>query len=86
MILRPYKEIKRLNKVIETLEEDVRYFKQLAENKEGDVKNKHKCGIWCNGCENLIQEPSWNAIQGIYNLKFCKLDSDCKDRKEKDDN
>lgn len=86
MTLRPFKKIRELEDEIymlrrgnNTLHESAeRFCKKVSEQESG----KHNCGIWCEGCENLIKEKSWNMVQGTYEAKFCKLENPCKDRKE----
>ena len=44
---------------------------------------KHKTGVQCIGCENLLETEEYRPFTGTYNAKYCKLDFNCKDRVEK---
>lgn len=80
MILRPYKKIADLQAEIKKLK---RENKELKSEKENDVCQNHKIGIWCNGCKNIMEEKIWSAAHGNYfTNKFCKLDNKCEDREE----
>lgn len=79
MILRPYKKIKDLQAEIEELSQQI---EKLKSDKENDASQGHETGYWCNGCKKLIKERVWSAVRGEYELKFCKLDINCKDREE----
>ncbi len=79
MILRPFKKIKELQEEINRLNEQIKEMKRKNEN---NLCKNHKTGLWCNGCQNLIKEKCWNMVQGHYEMKFCKLENQCEDRKE----
>lgn len=83
MILRPYKKIKELQEKIENLEYRLKLYQESEkEQKQKEELQKHKTGVWCNGCKNLVKEKTWNIVQGTYEEKFCKLKNPCEDRKE----
>lgn len=79
MILRPFKKIIELQEEINRLNEQI---KELKNKNENDLRENHKTGLWCNNCQNLITEKVWGPLQGNYEVKFCKLDNACEDRKE----
>lgn len=79
MILRPFKKIRELQEETNRLSERI---KELKNKNENDLCENHKTGFWCNGCQNLIKEKTWNTLQGAYEAKFCKLENPCRDRKE----
>lgn len=76
MILRPFKKIKEQEEKIEELLEEIDQCKKKEDN------DKHKTGIWCNGCKNLLLNEYQHPIFGNCIDRFCKLDCKCEDRKE----
>ncbi len=66
-------KVKELERKIERLESELEIYRE----KEKENQNKrHKTGVWCQGCKNLIINP---AI-GYFSAQFCMLDNECKDR------
>lgn len=79
MILRPFKKIREQEEKIDKLLEEIMSYKQ----KEQDRKSgKHKTGIWCNDCKNLLEKVQYNPVSCEYVYRFCKLDCECEDRSE----
>lgn len=44
---------------------------------------KHKVGVQCIGCANLIETEEYKPFVGTYTARYCKLDCNCNDRVEK---
>lgn len=83
MTLRPFKKIKELEDEIYALRKENNILREKEERwrkieKEQESK-KHNCGIWCDGCGNLVKYE----FDGVYGLRtYCKLDYKCEDRKD----
>ncbi len=83
MILRPFKKIKELEDEIYMLRKENRTLHECSERWSKMVKEqeekKHNCGIWCEGCGNLVKYE----FDGVYGMRtYCKLDYKCEDRKD----
>lgn len=85
MILRPFKKIKEQEERIEVLLNEINAYKSKEEDRQKKEKEgNHNVGIWCNGCENLLEKESYNFVLGKCTDRFCKLDCKCEDRKDGD--
>ena len=61
---------------IQELEEKLKIY----EGKAGD-KVKHKTGVWCKGCKNLIIDDNYAIVSSnCFPTRYCILDNECKDR------
>lgn len=70
------KKVADLQEIIERQEIELESLRR-----ERDEKNsgKHKTGAWCEGCGNLVIHKDYYC----YPTKFCILDNECADRKQK---
>lgn len=83
MTLRPFKKIKELQDEIYILRKENSILRENAERcskiEKEKESGKHNCGIWCDGCENLVKFE----FDGVYGMQtYCKLDYKCEDRKD----
>lgn len=60
---------------IDELEDENKYLKEELERLKG-TSEKHVCGVYCQGCKNLITEVSRETLSLLYH---CRLDYNCKD-------
>lgn len=79
MILRPFKKIKEQEERIEELLEKIDDYRKKEQDRE---EGKHKTGVWCNGCKNLLTNKYHHPMFGECVDRFCKLDCKCEDRDE----
>lgn len=63
-IYNPFKKIKKLNEELIDLKDDNSILRRKIEAME-ENKEKHECGVWCNGCKNLIEKDK-KSVFGIY--------------------
>ena len=69
-------KIKELEQEIEILR------KEKADLQKVNDGEKHITGIHCIGCANLVEAEEYTPFVGKHNVKYCKLDFNCKDRVE----
>ena len=70
-------KIKELEQEIETLRRNNDGLRKIINGE------KHKTGAHCIGCANLVETEKTTPFLERYNVKYCKLDFNCKDRVEK---
>lgn len=66
------RKVAELEKIIERQNSELEGFR-LERNRKKN--GKHEVGAWCHGCRNLI-------TTNFFGYNFCKLDNECKDRKD----
>lgn len=77
MILRPFKRIRELEDMTYAMKSELALYREKEERrKEKEKENSHSPDMSCEGCENFIK-----SSYGFY----CKLDSKCGDRREKNE-
>lgn len=71
-------KIKELEQEIETLREEKANLQKVINGE------KHITGIQCMSCVNLVEVEEFTPFVGKHNVKYCRLDFNCKDRAESD--
>ena len=68
---------------IKGLEQEIEILRKEKANLQKVVNGeKHITGIHCIGCANLVEVEEYAPFVGTRNVKYCKLDFNCKDRVE----
>lgn len=83
-IYNQFKKIKELNEELNDLKRDNSALMLRIESAEKGRKT-HQCGVWCNGCKNLIETNWKNSIGLQCKERFCMLDNPCKDKETKNE-
>ena len=68
---------------IKELEQEIGILRKEKNNLQNVINGeKHMTGIHCIGCANLVEAEEYTPFAGKHNVKYCKLDFNCKDRVE----